>query len=222
MSGGRLRIVVDVAERRLHGELVELLERAGHLVERGAATAERPFDVALVATAELAERLRRARPHDAIVVVTEVDDVPERIRALAAGADDAFDRGFAGSQAVARIGAAGRRAAAAVRGGEVVQADGCVIDLAAATVTRDGNCRPLTAREVDLVRWMSRHAGRVISRGELLRTVWRVAATNQTRAVDVAVAGLRAKIERDPANPAIIRSLRGVGYQWATDILTVR
>jgi two-component system response regulator RegX3 len=64
------------------------------------------------------------------------------------------------------------------------------------------------------VRWLSRHAGRVVSRGELLEHVWEVSPGNETRAVDVAVAGLRAKLERDPATPAIIVSVKGAGYRW--------
>jgi len=209
-----VRILVDVASDRLRAEIIDLLERAGHTVEHGRATPERTFDLALVGTPELAERLKRERPRDAVIVVTKIGDVPARVRALELGADDAFDASFPPSQMVARVGAAGRRAAAMPRDPERVSIDGCTIDLAAATVERDGTRTPLTAREVELVRWLSRHRGQVVSRGELLQNVWRVAAGNETRAVDVAIAGLRAKIERDPADPRIIVSVRGAGYRW--------
>jgi DNA-binding response OmpR family regulator len=210
-----VRILVDVASDRLRGELVELLERAGHTIEYGSATRTRAFDLALVGTPEQAEKLKRDRPHDAVIVVTKLGDVPERVRALELGADDAIDAGFPMSQSMARISAAGRRAAAFPRPAERIELEGCTIDLTAALVERaDGSRTQLTPREVELVRWFLRHIGQVISRAELLQNVWRVAAGNETRAVDVAIAGLRQKIEPDPAEPRFIVSVRGAGYRW--------
>lgn len=58
---------------------------------------------------------------------------------------------------------------------------------------------------------MSRRAGQVVSRQELLLHVWGVSPSNATRAVDVAIAGLRQKLERDPA---VIVSIKGAGYRW--------
>jgi two-component system OmpR family response regulator len=209
-----MRVLVDVADPRLCREVIDVLERAGHDIERGAATADKEFDVALVGSAELAAKLRRARPTAAIVAVTKVGDVPARIRALEAGADDAFDPSFAPSQMMARVGAVGRRAALTPPATERVELDGCAIDLSAAIATRDGQATPLTPREVEIVRWLAGHAGHVVSRGELLQHVWRVAPASTTRAVDVAIAALRAKLERDPAQPTMIVSVRGAGYRW--------
>jgi two-component system response regulator MtrA len=67
------------------------------------------------------------------------------------------------------------------------------------------------------VRWLARKAGQVVDRRELLQHVWKVSPASATRAVDVAIAGLRAKIEKDPSDPAIIVSVRGAGY-----LLTLR
>jgi DNA-binding response OmpR family regulator len=209
-----VRILVDVASDRLRAELVELLERAGHTIEYGEASRTRPFDLALVSTPEQAAKLKHERPHDAVIVVTKAGDIPARVRALEVGADDAIDSSFPMSQSMARIGAAGRRAAAMPRMAEQFTIDGCTIDLSAATAERDGTRTPLTVREVELIRWFVRHIGQVISRAELLQNVWRVAAGNETRAVDVAIAGLRQKIERDAAEPQIIVSVRGAGYRW--------
>lgn len=209
-----MRILVDVTSDRLRAELVELLERAGHTIEYGEATRARPFDLALVGTPEQAEKLKRDRPYDAVIVVTKAGDVPARVRALDAGADDAIDASVPMSQSMARIGAAGRRAAAMPRAPERFEIAGRTIDLTAAVIEHDGRRTPLTAREVEIVRWFVRHAGQVISRGELLQNVWRVAAGSETRAVDVAIAGLRQKLEPDPANPTILVSVRGAGYRW--------
>jgi len=209
-----VRILVDVASERLCEEILELLARAGHTVERGRG---RPFDVALVGSPEAAHKLRREHPTDAIIVVTKIGDVPARIAALEAGADDAFDASFPPSQMMARVGAAGRRAAMIPKEPERLEIDGCTIDLSAASATRDGHAVELTKLEVELVRWLARKAGQVVDRRELLQHVWKVSPASATRAVDVAIAGLRAKIEKDPSDPAIIVSVRGAGY-----LLTLR
>lgn len=212
-----MRILVDVAADRLGNELVEMLERAGHIVERGKATASRPFDLVMVGTPEAAEKLRRERPHDAIIVVTKLGDVPARVRALEVGADDAFDKGFPPSQMMARVGAAGRRAAAMPRPSEIVVVDGCTIDLSASTAARHTSVVELTQLETELVRYFSVHAGQVVSRDDLLHNVWKRAPGSNTRAVDVAIVGLRQKLERDPAEPTIIVTVRGAGYRFLTN-----
>lgn len=212
-----MHILVDVAADRLGTELVELLERAGHTVVRGKATEDKRFDLVMVGTPEAAETLRRERPHEAIIVVTKVGDVPGRVRALDAGADDAFDRGFPASQMMARVGAAGRRAAAMPRPPEIVVVDGCTIDLSASTAARHATVVELTQLETELVRYFARHAGQVVSRQDLLHNVWHRAPGSNTRAVDVAIVGLRQKLERDPGEPVIIVSVRGVGYRFLTN-----
>jgi two-component system, OmpR family, response regulator len=204
-----MRILVEVANGRLSAEVIAALERAGHTIVR----ATRDFELALVGSAEAAEALRRERPAAPIIVVTKLGDVPARVRALEAGADDAFDSGFAMSQIVARVDSAGRRAAMIPPPPERLVAAGCTIDLTASTATR-GAVIPLTTREVEIIRWLSARAGQVVSRAELLQHVWRVAAGSNTRAVDVAISELRAKLERDPAEPEIITSVRGAGYRW--------
>ena len=208
-----MHILVDVASGQLTTEIVEYLERAGHTIERGNATTCKHFDLALVSTPEAAEKLRRARPFDAIIVVTKIGDVAARVQALQVGADDAFDASYPMAQVAVRMDVAGRRAAMMPRPSEVIEIDGCTIDLSASTATRDTTVA-LTTREVEIIRYLARHAGQVVSRGELLQNVWRVAAGNETRAVDVAMVGLRAKLERDASNPAIILSVRGAGYRW--------
>jgi DNA-binding response OmpR family regulator len=210
-----VRILVDVANGRVDSALIETLERAGHVVERGhASVAASRFDVVIVGTVELADRLTREQPGRAVIVFTRLGDVEARIRALAAGAADAVDAGFARSQIAARVGAAGRRAALLPRSAEVIEIDECTIDLTACTCARDGAEVELTRREVELVRWLARRAGQVVARADLLEHVWGVSARTETRAIDVAIAALRQKIERDPAEPAILVTVKGVGYRW--------
>ena len=97
---------------------------------------------------------------------------------------------------------------------DAVEVDGAVIDLARMAVVRDGHCIPLTPREVGIVRWLHRHQDRVVSRAELLEHVFGQRGDLQTRAVDMAIAVLRKKLETDPAAPTLIVSVKGAGYAW--------
>jgi DNA-binding response OmpR family regulator len=233
-----MRISIDALLARAQPALVEALERAGHSVEPGRVTASSTnaanatstqltpaqlatlcsFDVVISTSVELAELLYREAPTLAVIVFTSQTGGPggveARVRALDGGAADAIDAGFPMSQMVARVGAAGRRAALMPRPADRLEVEGCTIDLRACTAARDGRVQPLTRREVELVRWFARHAGRVVSRAELLEHVWNVSPRNDTRAVDVAIACLRAKLERTPSEPQILLSIKGAGYRW--------
>jgi len=79
---------------------------------------------------------------------------------------------------------------------------------------RNHKAIPLTSREAGILRWLHRHRVRAVSRAELLEQVWGVSSELETRTVDVTIANLRHKIERDPADPKIIVSVKGVGYEW--------
>src|SRR5262245_16013252 len=120
-----MRILLEVPAERLGAEVFDLLARAGHTVDRGSAGRDRPYDLVLVGSAEIAERVRRERPTCAVIVVTKVGDIPARVRALEAGADDAFDASFAPQQRMARIDAVGRRAAAVPPPPDRIAIDGC-------------------------------------------------------------------------------------------------
>jgi two-component system alkaline phosphatase synthesis response regulator PhoP len=148
-----------------------------------------------------------ARP---VIVRTPMGDVAARIRALELGASDAFDSSFAPSQMMARVGAVARRAAP-----DRIEADGCILDLAGQVASREGRTEALTPREVAIIRWLHEHRNRIVSRAELLEHVWGVSPDNTTRAVDMAISALRAKLERDPKAPTIIQSKKGAGYRWS-------
>jgi two-component system response regulator MtrA len=179
--------------------LAALLVNSGHFVVRN----EREAHDLVIAKAPISGCKKP------VIVLTSPGDVAARIRALEAGAEDALDAGFAPSQMVARVGAVARRAAP-----EAVEADGCTLDLAGHTATRDGRGTPLTSREVDIVRYLLRNRARVVPRAELLENVWGVSPDVTTRSVDVAISALRSKIERDPRSPTIIGSVKNAGYRW--------
>jgi DNA-binding response OmpR family regulator len=168
--------------------------------------------------AALCEKVRskyRALP---MLAVTGADDVEARVRALESGADDVMAEPWARSQMAARVGALGRRAALVPEAPRTLEADGCTIDLASARAVRAGREIKLTAREVSVIAWLVRHAGRAVSRDQLLEHVWEVSPGLETRSVDVAIAALRKKIERDPASPLLVVSVRGVGYAWGPSL----
>ncbi len=81
-------------------------------------------------------------------------------------------------------------------------------------VVRGQTRTTLTPREVGIVRWLYRHQDRVVTRAELLEQVFGQRGDLQTRAVDMAIAVLRKKLELDPARPSLIVSVKGAGYAW--------
>lgn len=126
----------------------------------------------------------------------------------------ALETPFASSQLMARADALTRRAAHLPRPAEVLEVDGCSIDLGAHVASRGKTRIQLTAREVGVLRWLHTHRERAVSRAELLQHVWGLSPQMETRTVDVAIAGLRKKIERVASEPKIVTSVRGTGYRF--------
>jgi len=101
------------------------------------------------------------------------------------------------------------------RGATHVRArNGLTVELATGVVTRDGAPVELTARERELLQYLARHAGDVVSRDELLGAVWGVHALTLTRTVDVHVAKLRRKLGDAARRPKIIVTVYGGGYKF--------
>jgi len=162
---------------------------------------------------EVCRRLRSARPGLPILMLTARGSEDDKVRGLGEGADDYVTKPFSARELLARVRALGRRAPATESLDEV-QVDGAVIDLARMVVVRGDQRTTLTPREVGIVRWLFRHQDRIVTRAELLEQVFGQRGDIQTRAVDMAIAVLRKKLERDPAKPALIVSVKGAGYAW--------
>ena len=88
------------------------------------------------------------------------------------------------------------------------------VDIRRIEVTINGEPVCLAAREFQLLRYLVERSGTAISRTELLRAVWGYAAQSSTRTVDVHIASLRRKLEKDPASPEMIVTIKGVGYRF--------
>jgi DNA-binding response OmpR family regulator len=162
---------------------------------------------------EVCRRLRAARPGVPILMLTARGSEDDKVRGLMEGADDYVTKPFSARELLARVRVLGRRAPAGESLDEV-QVEGAVIDLARRVVVRGGAQVALTPREVGIVRWLHRHRDRVVSRAELLEQVFGQRGDLQTRAVDMAIAVLRKKVEPDPASPRVIVSVKGAGYAW--------
>jgi DNA-binding response OmpR family regulator len=139
----------------------------------------------------------------------------DKVAGLDAGADDYLTKPFAVRELLARINALGRRAASAPTEPEIVEADGCSIDLGRLQASRGDTAVALTPREAGILRWLHRHRARAVPRAELLERIWGSSSDLQTRTVDMTIANLRQKIERDPSYPKIIVTVTGTGYAWA-------
>ena len=160
---------------------------------------------------EVLTTLRKRGLQTPVLILTAKDTVDDRVQGLDLGADDYLVKPFAFPELVARIRALLRRG----RMDQVLklQLDDLEMDLLTRRVTRRGLTLDLTAKEFELLEYLLRHPGRVVSREMLARDVWQVAAraTPLDNVIDVSIARLRRKID-DPFEKKLLHTLRGVGF----------
>jgi DNA-binding response OmpR family regulator len=222
-----VRILLVEDEPALRDGIVDLLSGDGHSVAAcgdGLAAVElglaEPFELVVLDLmlprldgVEVCRRLRAARPGLPILMLTARGSEDDKVRGLTEGADDYVTKPFSARELLARVRALGRRAPTAEQLDEL-SFQGVHLDLRRMQVTRERRAAALTPREVGLVRWLYRHRARVVPRAELLEHVFGQRGDLQTRAVDMAIAVLRKKVELDPAHPRLIVSVKGAGYAW--------
>jgi two-component system response regulator MtrA len=148
-----------------------------------------------------------------VVMLTARSDLHDVVVGLELGADDYVTKPFELPELVARIKAVLRRSTAEPEGG-VIATDGLEIDPAAFTVRRNDEEIALTATEFKLLLELARRPKQVFTRELLLELVWNYDYLGDSRLVDAAVQRLRGKIEDDPKEPKLIRTVRGVGYKF--------
>lgn len=223
-----MRILVVEDDPMLREGLGDLLGGAGHEVvsavdgaEGARLGREEAFDLVVLDLMlpkldgiEVCQRLRTARPSLPILMLTARGAEEDKVKGLQVGADDYVTKPFGVRELLARVEVFERRALANPAPPEIVEVDGCTLDLGRCLARRGDDEVSLTAREVGILRWLHRHRNRSVSRAELLEQVWGTVGTLQTRTVDMTIAKLRQKIERDPAEPTIITTVTGVGYAW--------
>ena len=223
-----MRILVVEDEAVLREGLVDLLETAGHRVdsaedgEKGLALGSEPgvemvlLDLMLprLSGIEVCRRLRELRPGLPILILTARGAEDDKVSGLGAGADDYVTKPFGTRELLARIEAMARRINVGAEQPLLVEADGCRLDLGRCEAQRDGDTVSLTARETQILRWLFQHRTRAVGRAELLENICGQRGDLQTRTVDMTVANLRHKIERDASRPRIVVTVKGVGYAW--------
>jgi DNA-binding response OmpR family regulator len=163
---------------------------------------------------EVCRRLR-GRSTVPIIMLTARDDELDKVVGLELGADDYITKPFSIREFRSRVRALLRRASLGSQadGRDVIAADGLVIDLSRRTVSVQGRPVDLTYVEFELLRTLASRPGRVFSRQALLEALWGDYAYREPRTIDVHVRHLREKLENDPGEPALIQTVRGVGYR---------
>jgi two-component system, OmpR family, alkaline phosphatase synthesis response regulator PhoP len=160
--------------------------------------------------------LRKAGLVVPIIMLTARGETVDKVLGLKIGADDYVTKPFQMIELMARIEALLRRVPRpSGEVGQIHQFGHLRIDLRGTSVTRDGDIVPLSAREFQLLRYFVEHAGATLSREVLLKDVWGYSADAFTRTVDVHVASLRQKLEKDSKKPELLLTVLGLGYKFA-------
>jgi two-component system, OmpR family, alkaline phosphatase synthesis response regulator PhoP len=158
--------------------------------------------------------IRQAGLATPILFLSARHETTDKVIGLRLGGDDYVTKPFKAAELVARIEVLLRRVP--IRAGTGIHEFGSIhIDIRRAEVKRDGVPVYLSAREFQLLRYLIERAGGTVPRVELLRSVWGYDANALTRTVDVHVASLRNKLEKDPKHPEFILTIAGVGYKFA-------
>jgi DNA-binding response OmpR family regulator len=180
---------------------------------------DRPFDLVVLDVMlpsldgfEICREIRR-ESQTPIIILSARSELHDVVVGLELGADDYVTKPFELPELVARIKAVLRRAAAGPLDASI-SVDDLEIDPAAFSVRRRGEDVALTATEFRLLLELVRRPKQVFTRELLLELVWNYDYLGDSRLVDVAVQRLRAKIEDDPKQPRLIRTVRGVGYRF--------
>jgi DNA-binding response OmpR family regulator len=178
----------------------------------------RPFDLVLLDVMlpgrsgyEVLSQIRGNGVKVPVLLLTARDSVEDRVHGLDAGADDYLVKPFAFPELLARCRALLRRGAP--ERPQALRISDLVIDLAARTVSRSGSAIDLTAREYELLEYLFRNQGAVVSREMLARDVWKETgrATPIDNVIDVHIARLRRKVD-DPFERKLLHTVRGVGF----------
>jgi DNA-binding response OmpR family regulator len=162
-------------------------------------------------------QVRRDRPTLPVIVLTARGGEDDRVKGLRLGADDYVVKPFSVRELLARVAAVLRRSPERPTDIATIGIPGGTVDVARSEVRfDDGECLALSERELELLCYLARNAGRAIARKEILAHVWGLNPDAvQTRTIDMHIARLREKLRDDPADPAIVLTVRGKGYMFA-------
>ena len=161
----------------------------------------------------------RLRSNVPVIMVTARDSEIDKVVGLEIGADDYVTKPYSSRELIARIRAVLRRGGEpefeeeeleedVLRGGRVV------MDVERHVVTVDGDPVSMPLKEFDLLEYLLRNSGRVLTRGQLIDRVWGADYVGDTKTLDVHIKRLRSKIEVNPSRPSHLVTVRGLGYKF--------
>ncbi|WP_010279111.1 response regulator YycF [Paenibacillus senegalensis] len=160
----------------------------------------------------------RSQKNTPIIMLTAKDTELDKVLGLEMGADDYVTKPFGTRELLARVKAHLRRQKKSAEekneapASEGLRIDKLLIDQDLYVVYKDGIALDLTHREFELIHYMAKHAGKVMTREHLLQAVWGYDYYGDVRTVDVTIRRLREKIEDEPSSPEYITTRRGLGY----------
>ncbi len=223
------RILLVEDEPGLRLTLGDRLRREGYAVET-AADGEEGFQLAVEGRFDLlildimlprksgldvCRDLRERRVRTPVLMLTARGQTMDKVLGLKLGADDYLTKPFEMPELLARAQALLRRASQpAYTAGALHVVGDLRVDFLRTEVLREGKPVTLSAKEFQLLRYFIEHPGETLSREKLLTEVWGYEAMPSTRTVDVHVAWLRQKLERDPKQPELILTVHGLGYKF--------
>jgi len=224
-----MKILLVEDDRRASEYLAKGLRELGHVVEQafdgdsGLRTAEGgTYDVVVLDRMlprldglEVVRQLRTARNPVPILILSALDEVDERIQGLRAGGDDYLAKPYSLEELAARLDALVRRHGESGPVGKLKLAD-LELDGRARRVTRGGRKIELTAREFQLLEFLMRHAGQVVTRTMILEGVWDYHFDPKTNVIDVHISRLRQAIDRG-FDRQLLHTVRGAGYTLTED-----
>ena len=154
-----------------------------------------------------------------VIMITAREEETDKVFGLENGADDYITKPFSMRELLARVKVNMRRTAMPVQQsaseGEILRVRDLEIDIRRHIVMRRGEELDLTEREYEMLCYLAKEPGKVISRQELMRAVWQYEYLGDLRTVDVAVRRLREKLETNPAEPGYVMTKRGAGYYFS-------
>jgi DNA-binding response OmpR family regulator len=225
----KAHILIVEDERKIRTALTDFLEYHGFKVtevgdglEAERTVAERQFDLILldlmlpkISGEQLCSKWRRDGLQSPIIMLTAKGQEKEKVTGLNLGADDYITKPFSLEELLARIKAVLRRIDPARAVGFSFKFADLDVDIAALKAKRKNKEIEITKREAAILQYFAANPNRVISREELYKEVWEEIMTELgTRTTDMHIAKLRSKIEKNSADPQIIKTVRGAGYKY--------
>jgi DNA-binding response OmpR family regulator len=188
--------------------------------------AKKDFDLILldlmlpkISGEQLCTKWRRDGLQTPVIMLTAKGQEKEKVAGLNLGADDSITKPFSLEELLARINAMLRRIDPARAVGQNFKFGDLDVDIAALKIKRKGKEVEITRREAGIIQYFAANPNRVISREELYKEVWNETMSELgTRTTDMHIAKLRSKIEKNSADPQIIKTVRGAGYKYENDL----